>query len=303
MPESKPSFEKRLVAFAWSCWSEMGVSGWDRNHSDWSIDPEGLLLLTGCLGDADPRLRDESLDWCIRFHWLLSRARLRTLLKEWPAAENWTPMANALEEATGQSWPGASSRRAHEPSGRSSLQLAGKPALIGLRLRAGLGVGARTEILRILLLSEPGRSWTAAELAREAAYTKRNVAEVLDGLVAANFVEAQPAQNLVHYRMQKSESWRSLVGPLPRVRGAFASRCKAAWRLVHGISALDSAEPRVRSMEGRLLMKQLATDLRTDGFRPPPEPAAGEDAWEPAMRWAESFSSDLASGSTVSWMD
>src|SRR4051812_34911544 len=68
-----------LVELAWSQWTELGVSGWTRRHADWNVDLESLIILTAALKDADPRLRDESTDWCIQYGRFVSAARLRTL--------------------------------------------------------------------------------------------------------------------------------------------------------------------------------------------------------------------------------
>jgi hypothetical protein len=47
---------------------EVGVSGVFRRHGAWNIDL-GPFILTAALADVDPRLRDESTDWCIRADW------------------------------------------------------------------------------------------------------------------------------------------------------------------------------------------------------------------------------------------
>lgn len=40
-----------------------------------AISPEPLILFTAGLGDADPRLRDEATDWCVRYGRYVSAAR------------------------------------------------------------------------------------------------------------------------------------------------------------------------------------------------------------------------------------
>ncbi len=80
MPTSSERLTGAATALAWSLWAEMGVSGWQRNHTSHAIDPERLILFTAFLGDADPRLRDEATDWCIAYGRYVSAARLRNLL-------------------------------------------------------------------------------------------------------------------------------------------------------------------------------------------------------------------------------
>src|SRR5688572_19110350 len=77
-------WEDQALALAWGAWAELGVSGWGRTHSSWAIDPEPLIFLTAGLGDRDPRLRDEATDWSIQNWSLISRVRLRNLLRGLP---------------------------------------------------------------------------------------------------------------------------------------------------------------------------------------------------------------------------
>src|SRR5262245_61784017 len=78
MPTTRSSaaVTQSLIDLAWSLWAELGVSGWTRHHADWNVDVEALIILTAALEDADPRLRDESTDWCIRYARFVSSARL-----------------------------------------------------------------------------------------------------------------------------------------------------------------------------------------------------------------------------------
>ena len=82
MTGSSRQIGENLQTLAWSLWTELGVRGVVRNHSDCAIDPEPLILFTSRLRNSDPRLRDESIDWCIRNLRFLSVARIRNLLKE-----------------------------------------------------------------------------------------------------------------------------------------------------------------------------------------------------------------------------
>ena len=87
------TFADDALALAAGAWSELGVSGWISSHADWAIDPEPLILFTVWLGDADPRLRDESTDWCVQNWRFISKARLKNLLgaqpEEVPALVNY----------------------------------------------------------------------------------------------------------------------------------------------------------------------------------------------------------------------
>src|SRR5438128_8988025 len=62
---SSEQIREHILDLVWSLWAELGVSSWIRRHQQWAIDPEPLILFTVQIGDADRRLRDEALDWCI----------------------------------------------------------------------------------------------------------------------------------------------------------------------------------------------------------------------------------------------
>src|ERR1700722_2553046 len=72
--------DKSLADLAWSLWSELGVSGIARQHADCLILLEELIILTALIAESDPRLRDEALDWCSKYHNFVSVSRLRTLV-------------------------------------------------------------------------------------------------------------------------------------------------------------------------------------------------------------------------------
>ncbi len=80
---SSRTFEKDLlVDYAWSAWSALGVSGWNAETFAACVDIEALIVLTGCLGDADPRLHDESIDWCVANAAWISRSRLAHVVRD-----------------------------------------------------------------------------------------------------------------------------------------------------------------------------------------------------------------------------
>ena len=91
-------------ALMWGAWVEVGVSGWQRTHDTWAVDPEPLIIATAALGDADPRLRDEALDWCIHYGRYVSKVRLRNLLRSQPEGVHllWGPFAATATKHSGQ---------------------------------------------------------------------------------------------------------------------------------------------------------------------------------------------------------
>jgi hypothetical protein len=53
MPISRSFTTELAIDYAWSAWSALGVSGWSAARFAACVDIEALVLLTGCLGDAD----------------------------------------------------------------------------------------------------------------------------------------------------------------------------------------------------------------------------------------------------------
>ncbi len=82
------ALDEQLAQLGWSLWTELGVSGVVRKHRHHAIDPEPLIIYTAALQDIDPRLRDESTDWCTRYHTFISKTRLRNLLKSQDESTN-----------------------------------------------------------------------------------------------------------------------------------------------------------------------------------------------------------------------
>lgn len=295
MKTSKPELDA-LLDFAWSAWSELGVSSWTRRHRDWQLDPEALLLLTGCLGRVDARLRGEVLDWCSSFGHFLSRARTKTLLAGWPDAAGWPEFAADLTAATSKSWPGADGEGSFTPSGKSRLLLQGRAACLALRARALLGVGARSEILRVMLAAPVGRTWSRTELAEETAYTRRNVHDAVEALLAAGALEGHEHNELGRLVLARAPAWQELLGPLPAPSVGAARLLRAAWAIHCARESWERKDESLRSLEARASWQAIAADLQAAGW-PTPAVPAGQDAWQILREWTQSFLEDLAAGS------
>ena len=291
-------FRQALLDLAWSLWGELGASGWIRRHADWAIDPEPLILFTAALGDADPRLRDESTDWCIRYGRYISVGRLRNLLRYelspvCPAFGEYAATVNA--HAGGLRWPEATHARSYRPTGRSKLDAFTRPALIALRLRALFGVSARAEILRAFV-AQPRASLTAADLAAEVGYTKRNVEKELDSLRLAGLLVGTAVRNQVRHRLAHSEDLLSFVGERP----AYFPRWSPVFRVL--LDSLDlfaraeSLEPPVQAVEARKMLRLLADHLARAGLDGPDHRVTGPAVWSAFEQWAVQAATTLAAG-------
>lgn len=296
MPSFSAHVQDLTLDLAWSLWAELGVFGWQRRHAAVAIDPEPLVLLTATFGDTDRRLQDEAIDWCIRYGQYLSVARLRHLLAVSPEGIRtaFGPFAATVNAYTSQHWPEATEPRMHQRSGRSTIQDFRPAALIALRLRALLGVSARAEIVRVLL-AHPASALSAADLAPEVGYTKRNVADALDSLRMAGLLEALPIRNQLRYRLSFPARLTLAVGDLPTVFPQWAPLFRALWVIGEYARRFESFGPLVAPVEARGALRRMAPDLQLAGVAMPPD-AIGNHLLPVFEKWALALLTGWASG-------
>jgi hypothetical protein len=298
MNRSSDLLEELALELLWSLWGELGVRGVIRGrHDEWSIDPEPLIATTARLGDRDPRLRDESIDWCIQYERYLSLARLRGVLRRVDSATRgaFGSYAATLSQHTGRSWPGASEPQPYEPSRRSQLAPLVRPALIRMRLRALFGVGARAEILHAFS-AQPQAHMTAAELSRLTGYTKRNVTDELDRLELAGLLQVAAPSNQFVYRLHDGTALLAFVGERPRVFPNWEPLFRIVAALLDATRAIEIASETAQAIELEKLVAGIAHDLQ--GARIPLPPGERERTGTPEalMSWAVDFMRSLASG-------
>src|ERR1700754_3243830 len=179
------SLDAALLDFAWSEWAQMGLLASAPHRSPWAEDPEALIVFTLEVARDDPRMFDELLDWLLRNEPLVSvrrlrsfavdpedrrlvegaltwvnahrpRARLRGRRQPQPSSEpvsRLTVSGLPLRDPA-PSFPAAGSARPPvEPSGKSQAPDLRAPINFAFRLRQVLGLGARAEVVRLLLTS------------------------------------------------------------------------------------------------------------------------------------------------------
>ncbi len=291
--------QEHALDLAWSLWAELGVSGWRRRHTSHAIDPELLILFTSFLGDADPRLRDESTDWCIAYGRYVSAARLKNLLaQETPELRvAFGELAATVNAHSGLRWPGATEPRRFQRTGRSEVPDFRRPSLIALRLRALFGVGARAEIVRGFL-ADPSVMLSAADLASDAGYTKRNVAEALDALRMAGLLEILPVRNQLRYRLARPGELVTWVGELP----SSLPRWRSIFRILELLADLgrraETPTPAVRAVEVTRTLHELEPDLRVVGVPRPAADLRGEELWRGFERWGLGLAKGWAAGAS-----
>lgn len=210
--------DHQLVGIAWSLWRELGVAGTERFHENCLVQPEELIILTSIISKYDPRLRDEALDWCSRYHEYISVSRLRTFLKELDAdvMHNFSQFAAALNSVSI-----AKCLNVKEPpqykvkvSGKSTLPPLESPSLLMLRLRSLFGPGAKADILAYLLTNH-GLHFSASDLG-EIGYSKRSLMTALDHLAESRVLTVTNIRNKKSYELTKPKELQVIVGNLPK---------------------------------------------------------------------------------------
>ena len=294
MTECSASLRDALLSLAWSLWAELGVSGWDRRHATWEVDPEALIVFTAALGDSDPRLRDESLDWCIKNHRYISAVRIRNMLRDEPPPVRaaFGPYAATVRAHARVNWPSSDMPWPYRPTGKSRLPDLGRPALIKLRNRALFGTSARSEIVGTFAMS-PDRALTAAAIADDVYYTKRNVEHELHALCLAGLLVAHSVRGQLQYRLARADVLLAFVGARPERSPRWNPIFRillAGQRLLAGAAFPDR---RVRAIEARRLVRSLEADL-TRGCLVLPVEIVGLDAWDAFERWTGHAASALA---------
>jgi hypothetical protein len=278
------TFAEQSLALASGAWTELGVSGWTATHGDWAIDPEPLILFTAWLGDADPRLRDEATDWCVRNWRHISRSRLKNLLREQPDSvqDAFGEFAATVGVHAGVSWPGATEPRRYTVTGRSTLPSLDRPSLAWIRLRAMFGIGARAEILRCFL-SAAGASTSVASLAVATGYSKRNVADECDTLERAGVLSVRTRGNRFSYSLARRADLKAFVGDLPDVLPDWTTLLNVTRELVTLEERAGDLTQRTLPVHVRSTLRIIEDDLDELGIEALSDNVQGADLW-PTVR-------------------
>ncbi len=173
------------------------------------IDPEALLLVSLWLIPREPALRVTVHEWITQWSDLLSVQRTRNIAKGYSSdvqAELRAVAVTAQERAKDFRWSpiikgsegSARSASADEDSAAADGETIGlisddgrlpveHAALLVLRFRMALGVGARADALAYLLAR--GSAWsTVTEIAQATGYTPSAIRRALDRMAAAKIV-------------------------------------------------------------------------------------------------------------------
>lgn len=287
MPTSSPAAAPargtdQALSLAWGAWTELGVSGWTRTHADWAIDLEPLLVFTASLGDLDPRLRDEVTDWCALNWQQVSKARLKNLLATQadPTKLAFGELAATVAAHAPVTWPLATQARPFTRTLRSTPPDLSRPSTVWLRVRAMFGIGARAEILRVLLSTPPGPQGVAL-IAGAAGYTKRNVADECENLARADVLSRRLHGNRFAYTLARRGELEALLGGLPPTTPDWT----AVLNVTQQLTALQArhTNPGTRAIHAKQTLDAIRDDLATLGLRPPSLHGSELSTWADAF--------------------
>lgn len=249
--------------FVWSAWGEFGVPTPDRRPFEMAIDLESLIRLSTVAGGNDPRLRSEAVAWLDAFPELISQARLKRIDGE------------VLR-------PVARSSRADVMSSRATLNVASASA-VQLRIRSALGVSARAEIIRQLVLDAPRTRRSSADLARLCGYTKRNVEKALESLERGGWVRRITGGPSLRWSVVDHAAISGLFAPLPTSNASFMALAE----IVENLVSLDDVglEPaQVRSAATRQVLAELRMTADWGEVELPLIPS-NVNAWDATLSW------------------
>lgn len=305
MPRSstvQPDLAEYELSLLWGAWVQLGASGWQQTHVNWAVDPEPLIIHTAYLADADPRLRDEALDWCIQYWRYVSKVRLRNLLQDRSAEvlDAWGPFGATVNKHSGTHWPLGTESFTYRLTGRSSLDAMAQPSRAWLRLRAMFGLGARTEILRYFLSDHP--SATVATVAQHVGYAKRSVADECDSLEKAGVLKVQHTANRFYYTLAHGDEFRAWVGDIAPVQPNWTALLAVTSTFVALEESAKSLSRDALSVEAHRTARLLDGALDTLGIEQRPRFVNGTDHWSVVRDFAEHHMAAWAAGKWATTM-
>ncbi len=290
--------DKNLLNLAWSLWTEVGVAGVKQNHQNVLILMEELVIFTSVLAEIDPRLRDESLDWCSQFYHFISISRLKSLMKDFEelVKEPFSKYASSLNNISKAKWPifvdipPVKMKLSH----KSILRPHASSALLNIRARSIFGTGARADLVTFFLV-HPNTDFSIAEAA-EVGYSKRNLAEVLEDLHFGNLFTRFMQGNQQRYRLNKDSPLFQMLKPIPEYVPPWHLIFKILLSLRACIQRTENDAESTKVVEIRNCLKEHEKSLQKLGLTHPPFQKIFSVYLEDFSRWILEWTSLLAKG-------
>jgi hypothetical protein len=270
LPLSK-ELDKLLLDLVWSLWTELGVAGIKRKHQEFLINLEELIILTVVLAEIDPRLRDESLDWCSQYHHFISTSRLRSIIKSFGSSLNepFSKYSATLNSFSQAAWPlfEDSTPLKIRLSHKSCLRSLESPALLNLRARSIFGTGARADLITFFLTHK--KSDFSASDVSEIGYSKRNLAEILEEFCLSGLFDKFLLRNQNRYRLIKNDQLIKLLGPIPEHTPSWRLIFEFLLPLREGINRTKNNSESTKVVEIRNLLMAYQKNLDRLNLIPP----------------------------------
>lgn len=210
---------------AWRQWRALGATASSAKPAAAIIDPEALVLLSLTLAEEERRFWDLLSWWARVGSPLLSVQRIKNLAGAYPEAVRLKlgQFAHLAHSEGGDFRWKALAQSQHPRTIRLEKSLGKGPTLtepsaLLFRLRGGLSVGIKADVLGFLLGMQ-GTWATARDITEATSYTSPAVRRALEDMAAARFLEVT-RQTPAKYRVDP-RGWMELLG----IRGA-----PPAWR-------------------------------------------------------------------------
>ena len=265
------------LELAKSLWAELGVGSGQCRHDWQALDLEPLIIFTATLAATDDEFVTGTSRWCALHSVCLSIIRLRNLSLRFSSATR-----ESLDIFM----------RAQESNGPAQRASGDWPdlkrvALLQLRLRALVGVGARAEVLK-LMLADPEEPKAVADIARSAAFETLDCVRALDALSAAGVLKVEPAGHRFQYRLARPSDLAIAVNSVPV---AFPDWI-AVFTVIDGIrayAARDAEDPARRVAAAKKLTDGLRTQLERLGVAAEVPDISDEKSVAAFEEWAHAF--------------
>ncbi|MGD0664430.1 MAG: hypothetical protein ABSA17_01695 [Rhabdochlamydiaceae bacterium] len=297
LKSASKKLDENLAHLAWSLWTELGVAGLERNHQNFSVAPEELILLTSVLSEFDPRLRDEALDWCIQYHRFISPFRLQILAKKYEEYiskpfSTFSATLNSIADIRTK-WVvlTTTSPLKYRPSCKSHLRNFEAPSMILFRLRSLVGASACSDVLAFLL-SEKREDFAISDLLGTG-YSKRRLAAILEDLALAGILSKFQVRNQLRYTFARRNQLIKLLGNIPKNIINWDKVLAVLLPIRACLQAVEESPIGVRVIDMRNLLIQLSNQLLQLKLTPPPFQKNLEAYWNSVTEWILDFSSKL----------
>lgn len=226
------------------------------------IDIEALVAVTSDVADAEPRVADVALDWCITYGQAINVSRLKNVAVEIGVdSARLGIFAGTLAAAGGPRWPFATKGRPYRSRGKVLVRDIRDPSRLVWRIRAAFGVNARSDVLAALLVL-PDAQISIAELSRRTRFTKRNVALAVSSMGLAGVLEVERYGNEDRVSLSKTSPLREWLAPSPTTEIDWVSRWAVVLKALRTSERTESASEPARLVENRAAISALARDFR-----------------------------------------